>query len=80
MLSRDSGIEFGELSQAMRDRAVWHAVVADIPASDAEGWWEQDINISQMLTRDRVSGITKVFNFLLTTVKVNIFECTGESN
>ena len=37
MLSRDSGIEVGELSQAMRDRAVWHAVVADIPASDAEG-------------------------------------------
>ena len=36
MLSRDSGIEVGELSQAVRDRAVWHAVVADIPASDAE--------------------------------------------
>ena len=37
MLSRDSGIEVGELSQAMRNRAVWHAIVADIPASDAEG-------------------------------------------
>ena len=37
MLSRDSGIEVGELSQAMRDRAVWRAVVADIPASDVEG-------------------------------------------
>ena len=37
MLSQDSGIEVGELSQAMRDRTVWHAVVADIPVSDAEG-------------------------------------------
>ena len=37
LLSRDSGIEVGELSQAMRDRAVWHAVVADIQASDVEG-------------------------------------------
>ena len=29
--------EVGELSQAMRNRALWHAIVADIPASDAEG-------------------------------------------
>ena len=36
-LKRDSCIKVGELSQAMRYRAVWHAVVADIPASDAEG-------------------------------------------
>ena len=36
-LSRDSGIEVGELGQAMRDRTRWHAVVADIPTSDAEG-------------------------------------------
>ena len=37
MLSRDSGIKVGELSQAMRDHTVWCAVVADIPASDAKG-------------------------------------------
>ena len=36
-LLRVSGIEDGELGQAMRDRALWHAVVAGIPASDAEG-------------------------------------------
>ena len=36
-LSRDSGIEVGELGQAMRDRTLWHAFVAGIPASDAEG-------------------------------------------
>ena len=36
-LSRDSGIEVGELGQAMRNRTLWHAVVASIPASDAEG-------------------------------------------
>ena len=36
MLSQDSGIEIGEHSQAMRDCAVWRAVVADILASDAK--------------------------------------------
>ncbi|KXJ05869.1 hypothetical protein AC249_AIPGENE20227 [Exaiptasia diaphana] len=35
MLSRDSGIEAGELIQAMKDRAMWHSVVADLPTSDA---------------------------------------------
>ena len=30
MLSRDSGIEVGELSQAMTDCAEWHAIVADL--------------------------------------------------
>ena len=35
-LSRDSGIEVGELGQAMRYRTLWHAF-AGIPASDAEG-------------------------------------------
>ena len=38
-LSRDLAIEVGGLSQAMRDRAVWRVVVADIPASDAKVWW-----------------------------------------
>jgi len=32
-----SGIGVGELAQAMRDRTLWHAVVAGIWASDAEG-------------------------------------------
>ena len=33
-----SGIEVAELGQAtMRDRTLWHAVVAGIRASDAEG-------------------------------------------
>ena len=33
-----SGIEVAELGQAaMRDRTLWHVVVADIRASDAEG-------------------------------------------
>ena len=38
-LSRGSGIEVGKLGQGMRNRTLWHAVVASIPASDAEGWW-----------------------------------------
>lgn len=38
-LLRDSGNGVSELGQAMRDRTLWHAVVAGIPASDAEGWW-----------------------------------------
>ena len=37
MLSRDTGIEVGELHLAMRDRAVWQSVVLNIPASVAEG-------------------------------------------
>ena len=36
-LLRDSGIEVGKLGQAMRDRTLWHTVVAGNPASDAEG-------------------------------------------
>ena len=42
-----SGIEVAELGQAaMRDRTLWHAAVAGIPASDAEGWWWWWWNVS----------------------------------